>query len=255
MRRLRALTSIAALLLLWQGLVLTGWVPQEYFPGPVQTLQALWAGLSSGELSSALALTVVRSLVGALGATLLALLLALLTARYRRLHQAIDPLAEFLRPLPPAALVPISIFFLGLGLALHAFIVTFACLWPVYLNASAALRSVPSVQLRSAAMFGYRGWDRVIHVQLPAALPEIFIGIRIAGSIALIATVVTEMLAGRDGLGFALNDAATTLRVPDMFACLVLLMLSGLGINALVLVLRRYIVGWHEGLTASNRGG
>lgn len=254
MRRLRFLGSFVGLLLLWQGLVLTHLVPEEYFPGPIETLQALWAGMLSGEMSKALLQTVSRALIGAVAAVALALALALLTARYRRLQQAFDPLAEFFRPLPPAALVPISIFFLGLGLALHAFIVIFACLWPVYLNASSALRSVPSVQLRSAAMFGYEGWSRVLHVQLPAALPEIFIGIRIAGSIALIATVVTEMLAGRDGLGYVLNDAATTLRVPDMFACLLLLMLSGVAINALVLALRHRVVGWHEGLTASNRG-
>lgn len=253
MRRLRFVVSLLLLLLLWQALVLAQLVPPEYFPGPVDTLQALWAGLLSGEFSKALLQTVSRAVLGAIGATLLALLLALLTARYQRLRQAFEPLAEFFRPLPPAALVPMSIFFLGLGWALHAFILVFACLWPVYLNAAAALRSVPSVQLRTAAMFGYDGWGRVLRVQLPAALPEIFIGIRIAAGIALIATVVTEMLAGRDGLGYVLNDAATTLRIPDMFACLLLLMLSGLAMNGAVLALRRRVVGWHEGMTASNR--
>lgn len=254
MRRLRFLGSLLLLVLLWQGVVLTALVPAEYFPGPAETLRALWEGLRSGELSTALAQTLSRAVFGAIAATLLALGLALLTARYRRLRQAFEPLAEFFRPLPPAALVPMAIFFLGLGWALHTFILLFACLWPVYLNASAALRAVPSVQLRSAATFGYEGWSRVLHVQLPSALPEIFIGIRIAAGIALIATVVTEMLAGRDGLGFLLNDAATTLRIPDMFACLLLLMLSGLAMNGLVLALRRWVVGWHEGMTAGNRG-
>lgn len=239
--------------MLWEALVLTRLVPAEYFPGPVETVQALGAGLLSGEFSMAWLQTVSRAVSGAVAASALGIALALLTARYLRLRQAFDPLAELLRPLPPAALVPISIFFLGLGWALHAFILVFACLWPVYLNAAAALRSVPSVQLRTAAVFGYEGWGRVLQVQLPGALPEIFIGVRIAAGIALIATVVTEMLAGRDGLGFVLNDAATTLRIPDMFACLLLLMFSGLGMNALVLALRRRIVSWHEDLTASNR--
>lgn len=253
MRRLRFLASVLGLVVLWQALVLTRLVPSEYFPGPFDTLAALWVGLLNGEFSRALLQTITRAVFGAVAATALGIVLALLTARYQRLRQAFDPMAEFFRPLPPAALVPIAIFFLGLGWALHAFILIFACLWPVYLNAASALRSVPSVQLRTAAMFGYEGWGRVIRVQLPAALPEIFIGIRIAVGIALIATVVTEMLAGRDGLGYVLNDAATTLRIPDMFACLLLLMLSGLAMNGLVLTLRRRVVGWHEGLTASNR--
>lgn len=253
MRHLYLLASLLGSLLVWQGLVSAQLVPAAYFPGPVATFQALYAGLLSGEFSRAAVQTFSRAVLGVIAATALGLVLALLTARYRRLRQAFDPLAEFFRPLPPAALVPIAIFFLGLGWALHAFILIFACLWPVYLNAASALQSVSSVQLRTAAMFGYEGWSRVLRVQFPSALPQIFIGIRSAAGISLIATVVTEMLAGRDGLGYVLNDAATTLRIPDMFACLLLLMVGGLTMNGLVLALRRQVVGWHEGMTASNR--
>lgn len=253
MHRLRFVISILSLVALWQIVVLLQWVPETYFPSPLATLQALWAGLLSGEMSKAAVKTLARASVGALGAITVGLVLALLTARYQRLRQAFDPVAEFLRPLPPAALVPIAIFFLGLDWALFSFILLFACLWPVYLNAASALKAVSTVQLRTAASFGYGGWDRVLRVQLPAALPEIFIGIRITASIALIATVVTEMLAGRDGLGFVVNEAATTLRIPEMFAALLLTMLSGLALNGLVLEVRRRVVGWHVGLTASNR--
>ncbi len=254
MHRLRVALSMLALLLVWQLVVWLGVVPETYFPSPTATLRALWDGLATGELTKALAQTVARTLIGIVGATAIGLALALITARYRRLRQAFEPLAEFLRPLPPAALVPMAIFFLGLGWALHAFILLFACLWPIYLNASSALKSVSTVQMRTAASFGYRGWSRILQVQLPAALPEIFTGIRIAAAIALIATIVTEMLAGRDGLGFLLNDAAMTLRIPEMFSALLLTMLTGLALNALVLGIRGRIVGWHVGLTAGNRG-
>lgn len=254
MKRLPAIAASLLLLLgIWEAIVLLGFVPEEYFPGPIATAKALSTGLLNGELSRALVQTFLRALVGTIGASLFGVGLALLTARYRTLQLAIDPIAELIRPLPPAALVPISIFFLGLGWALHAFILLFACLWPVYLGASAALKTVPIVQLRTAATFGYSDWTRVLHVQLPAALPEIFIGVRIASSIALIATVVTEMLAGRDGLGFVVNDAATTLRIPEVFAALLLTMVSGLILNAIVLAVRRRMVGWHIELTAGNR--
>jgi ABC-type nitrate/sulfonate/bicarbonate transport system permease component len=254
MRRLRVVISILSLIAVWQIVVLLKLVPDTYFPSPVATLQALWAGLLDGELSKALAQTALRTLLGLLAATAVGLGLALLTARYRRLRQAFDPVAEFLRPLPPAALVPMAIFFLGLGWKLHGFIVLFACVWPVYLNATSALKAVPSVQMRTAASFGYQGWDRVLHVQLPAALPDIFIGIRIAAGIALIAIIVTEMLAGRDGMGYVMNDAAMTLRIPETFAALFLIMLAGLALNALVLGVRNRIVAWNIGMTTSNRG-
>lgn len=253
MHRLRILISIGSLLALWQIVVWAQWVPADYFPGPWATAQALWAGLAGGEMLRALAQTVARALLGLLGASALGVAVALLTARYRLLKRAFDPVAEFFRPLPPAALVPMAIFFLGLGPLLFGFILLFACVWPVYLNAGAALAAVPTVQLRTASSFGYAGWSRVLKVQLPAALPEIFIGVRIAAGVALIATVVTEMLAGRDGLGYLLNESAMTLRIPEMFAALLLAMASGLALNALVLRLRGRVVRWHVGMTESNR--
>lgn len=253
MHKARVALSLAGVLLAWQVVVWLQIVPETYLPGPLAAVLALWHGLRSGELSLALGLTMGRALLGLLASTALGVGLALLTARYRRLRQAFDPLAEFLRPLPPAALVPIAIFFLGLTWKLHAFIVLFACVWPVYLTTAAALKAVPLVQIRSAASFGYEGWSRVVHVQLPASMPEIFTGIRLAAAIALIAVIVTEMLAGRDGLGFALSDATMTLRIPDTFAALLLAMLSGLALNAGVLAVRDRVIAWNIGMTASNR--
>ena len=253
MHKARVALSLAGVLLAWQVVVWLQIVPETYLPGPLAAVLALWHGLRSGELSLALGLTMGRALLGLLASTALGVGLALLTARYRRLRQAFDPLAEFLRPLPPAALVPIAIFFLGLTWKLHAFIVLFACVWPVYLTTAAALKAVPLVQIRSAASFGYEGWSRVVHVQLPASMPEIFTGIRLAAAIALIAVIVTEMLAGRDGLGFALSDATMTLRIPDTFAALLRAMLSGLALNAGVLAVRDRVIAWNIGMTASNR--
>lgn len=253
MHRARVLVSLIGVLAIWQLVVWAEIVPETYLPGPWATVLALLHGLRNGELSVALLQTVLRTLLGLVASTAVGIGLALITARYQRLRQAFDPIAEFLRPLPPAALVPMSIFFLGLNWKLHAFIVLFACIWPVYLNAAAALKAVPLVQVRSAATFGYEGWSRVLHVQLPASLPEIFIGIRIAGAIALIAVIVTEMLAGRDGLGFVLNDATMTLRIPETFAALLLAMLTGLALNALVLVVRNRVIAWNIGMTAANR--
>jgi ABC-type nitrate/sulfonate/bicarbonate transport system permease component len=237
--------SVAIMLGAWQAIVWSGTLPEAYFPGPGPTLRAIIGGLRSGELSTAMLRTFLRAVSGLAGSTLVGLAMALLAARYERLRQAIDPVAELFRPLPPAAIIPMSIFFLGLGPLLYAFVLMFACVWPVYLNARSGLQSVPTVQIRAAASFGYDGWNRILMVQFPSALPEIFIGIRVAAGISLIATVVLEMLTGRDGLGFLVNDSGMTLRIPDMFAALILTMFSGLILNGIVLAARRRSIGWH----------
>lgn len=252
-RGLPVLKSVLLLVAVWQFVVWLELVPETYFPGPVKTALALWGGLTGGELSRAAGQTMLRAVMGILGASALGIGIALLTARYQVVQRAFDPVAEFLRPLPPAALVPLSIFLLGLGWTLHAFILLFACLWPVYLSASSALKAVPTVQLRTSSVYGYEGWAKVWNVQFPAALPEIFIGIRVAAGVALMAAVVTEMLAGRDGLGFVISDSALTMRIPDVFAALVLTMLCGFTMNSLVVWARYHFVRWHLDLTSSNR--
>lgn len=253
MYKLRVLAPFLIVLMVWQAVVWLEFVPITYLPGPAETARALWLGLLDGELSIAWAQTVVRVLFGIVASTALGVGLAILTARYELFRQAFDPLAEFLRPLPPAALVPMAIFFLGLHWKLYAFIVLFACIWPIYLNASAALKAVSHVQMRTAAMFGYEGWNRVLHVQLPASIPDIFTGIRIVASIALIAVTVAEMLAGSDGLGFVLNDSAMTLRIPETFATLVLLMITGFALGEVVLVIRNRAIAWNIAMTVTNR--
>lgn len=249
-RLLRLLASVAGALALWEFVAWIEVVPAEYFPPPREVAAALWRTMASGELALAWSLTFARALGGLALATVAAVGAALLTARYPLARRAFEPVAELFRPLPPAALVPVSIFFLGLGWKLYVFILLFACFWPIYLNASAALASVARVQLATGESFGYRPWSLLLSVQLPAALPEIYIGIRLAAAVALIATFVAEMLAGRDGMGFFLVEAAFTLRIPEMFASLFMAMLSGILINQIVLWARRATCGWQERLAA-----
>ena len=145
-----------------------------------------------------------------------------------------------------ATLLITCLVFLGLGWKLYAFILVFACFWPVYLNAAQAIAATPSVQIETARTFGYGRWATLLKVRLPAALPTIFTGLRLAASIALIATIAAEMIAGRDGLGFYLMDAGMTLRVPETFAGLVAAMMAGLLMSGLVLLLRNSALRWHN---------
>ncbi|MGZ5837388.1 MAG: ABC transporter permease, partial [Xanthobacteraceae bacterium] len=87
-------------------------------------------------------------------------------------------------------------------------------------------------------------------VVLPQALPQIFIGIRIAATIAVIGSVVTDFFAGQDGLGYLLFERAFALRIPDVFALTLLCGVNGMLFNELVMVLRRFVIGWHEQMMA-----
>ena len=246
----RSALSIAGFFGLWEIVARSGLVPAEYFPSPLLILQTIADETRRGELPRAFVATFARALIGTLAGATAALIVALVTARYRIAQRAFEPVAEFLRPLPPAAITPLAIFFLGLGWKLYAFILVFACFWPVYLNAAHALGATPNVQLETARTFGYGRWETLLRVRLPAGMPTIFTGLRLAASIALIATIAAEMIAGRDGLGFYLMDAGMTLRVPETFAGLVVAMAAGLLMSGLILALRNYALRWHNQMIA-----
>ena len=246
----RPLVGLAGFLLVWQALVMTGRIPQEYLPGVPAIVKALAAQLGTAEFWGGEALTMARAVGGLLLATVTGVGVALLGARHRVVERALSPLVQLLMSLPPAALVPLSIFALGLGSALFAFIIWFGCVWTIYLTAVNALKTSEPVQVHLARTFGYSDWAILLRVRLPAALPEIFSGIRIAAAGSLMSAVAAEMLAGRDGLGFMLYDTAFSLRIPEMFALLGVMGLNGVLLNAAIVRLRRSVAGWHHGLAA-----
>jgi ABC-type nitrate/sulfonate/bicarbonate transport system permease component len=246
----RPLVGLLAFLLLWQALVMTGRIPQAYLPGVPAIVGALLGQIGSTEFWTGEALTMARAVGGLVLAATTGIGAALLGARYRDVERALSPLVHLLISLPPAALVPLSIFALGLGGALFAFIIWFACVWTIYLSAVNALGSSEPVQLHAARSFGYGAWAILLRVRLPGAAPEIATGIRIAAAGSLMAAVAAEMLAGKDGLGFMLYDTAFSLRIPEMFALLGVMGLNGVLLNLAIVRARRAIAGWHDRLAA-----
>ena len=178
----------------------SGWVPANGFPS-LGTIAVWFAELvRTGNLVAAEGITLSRALFGLGIGLVLALSLALAGALWPEVGRALRPLSELMRNLPPAALVPLTIFFLGLGPLMTLFIVAFSAIWPVYLNAAAALSTTDTLLRHCARASGLKPLSILCQVRLPAALPDIFTGIRIAAGTALLATVATEILAGQDGM-------------------------------------------------------
>lgn len=246
----KPLAGFAGLLLCWQAIALFGSIPQDYFPGVPAIAAAMVGQLSSQAFWWHEGVTLLRGAAGLLAASLSGLAAALLAARYACVARALAPLVQVMLSLPPVALVPLAIFALGLGTELFAFVIWFAGVWCVYSTAVNALRASEPVQAHVARTLGYSPWGILWLVRLPAAWPEIFTGIRLAAAACLMATVATEMLAGHTGLGFLLYDTAFSLRIPEMFAVLVVAGLNGVLLNLSVLWVRRRVAGWHEALAA-----
>lgn len=243
--KLRVPICIALVLGSWQLVYALGVVPEKYFPGVQTIAAAFWQMLTDGTVVAAWATTFLRALIGLVGAAVLGIALAILSDLSPVLSRGIRYVSDVLQPIPPAAFVPMAVFMLGLGAKLYAFVIILVTVWPPYLNGVAALAGVGPVPLATGRMFGLTNWGLLWRVKLPAALPEIFTGIRYAATISLIAVIVSEMLAGRDGIGFMIFKKAFALRTPEVFGLMFLVGINGVLLNGLVNLLRRGVTGWH----------
>ena len=244
-RKLRVPICIALMLGLWQLVYALGVVPQKYFPPIPDIARAFAQMLADGGLITAEMQTFGRAVIGLTGAALLGILLAILSDLSPVLARGLRYVSDILQPIPPAAFVPMAVFSLGLGYKLYAFVIILVTVWPPYLNGVAALSAVGPVQLNTGRMFGCSNWDLLWRVKLPAAMPEIFTGIRYAATISLIAVIVSEMLAGRDGIGFMIFKKAFAMRTAEVFALMFLVGVNGVLMNSLVGLLRHWVTGWH----------
>ena len=246
--RFRVPICIALALGSWQLVYALGVVPEKYFPAIPRIALAFWQMLTDGAVITAEGKTFARAFVGLLGAALLGILLAIISDLSPVLARGFRYVSDILQPIPPAAFVPMAVFSLGLGYKLYAFVIILVTVWPPFLNGVAALSAVGSVQLNTGRMFGLSKWDLLWRIKLPAAMPEIFTGIRYAATISLIAVIVSEMLAGRDGVGFMIFKKAFALRTPEVFALMFLVAINGVMLNGIVNLLRRAFTGWHMGM-------
>ena len=236
---------VAGLLALWEGASLTGLLDPFYFPPVHQVLRSLARATLDGRLIGALATSLARGFAGFTLAAVLGVAVGAAAGRHARVRQLLDPLVELLRPLPSPAIIPVAILLLGIGSSMKVFIIAWACFFPILLNTIDGVRSVPPALIETARNFGLRYTASLLTVVLPAATPGIFTGLRISLAVMLILTVVTEMVAGSNGIGFLLLEAERTFRIADMYGFIVALGLVGYALNRLFLAVDRRTLAWH----------
>lgn len=205
------LAVVAVLLLCWQ-LFLGGYSITE-FPKPAQVargfaeLSTLKPGEQVPRLVAYAIASVFRVTWGFLLAAAIAIPLGLVMGWYGSWFRALNPLIQLLRPISPIAWIPIAIFALRNDDPRSILLIFISTFFPIVVATVAAVHNIPGVYIRSAANFGVSGWKLFKKVVLPAALPQILTGLRIAIGIAWLVVVAAEMIAVDSGLGYLIIDA------------------------------------------------
>ena len=211
-----SLGTIVVLLLLWTWATEREWVKPLFLPAP----RAVWQQLVDYALGRANDQSLLVHLGASLARVGAAFLLACATGIplgiamgvSRWVRGIADPILEFYRPLPPLAYLPLIIIWCGIGEWPKVLLIYLSCLAPLALAARSGLRSAAVEQLHAAASMGASRWQLVRFVLLPAALPEILVGMRIALGFGWTTLVAAEMVAASRGMGQLVLNASNFLR-------------------------------------------
>lgn len=237
------------MLALWEGLVRAMAIPPYILPGPIlvaKTLVSDW-----GTLWPALVVTLTITLQALLAAVVVGVLLALLFSLSRWIELSLFPYAIILQVTPIVAIAPLIIAWVddvSVSLLICAWLVAF---FPILSNTVLGLRSVDRNLLDLFELYGASRWRTLLDLRLPAALPYFLGGLRISGGLALIGAVVAEFVAGsggrESGLAYRILESGYQLKIPRMFAALVLISATGIAIYLLLSLLSHMLLRrWHE---------
>jgi ABC-type nitrate/sulfonate/bicarbonate transport system permease component len=165
-------------------------------------------------------------------------------------RRAASPIVEFLRAIPPPALLPLAIVVIGVGNSMKVLIIAFVCLWPVLLNTIDGIRGIDPTLTDTTRSYGIRGLTRLRLVVLPAAAPQIAAGMRTSLSLAVILMVISEMVASTNGIGFFVLQSQRTFAIPEMWSGILLLGILGYVLNLIFTIVERRVLAWHRGARA-----
>ena len=155
-----------------------------------------------------------------------------------------DPIVSFFRPIPPLAWIPLSIVWFGITDAQNEFIIFLAALFPIVLSTMEGVRDVDPQLVRAARTLGAGRVQIVFTVVLPAALPSMFVGLRVGAGIAWMALVAGELVAATSGLGFLISQGRLLYRSDYIVVGMVMIGLIGLLLDALVRFLQQVVMPW-----------
>ena len=241
-RILGGLLLPAAILLTWQIVTASGLVEPYRLPAPAAVFEAGVELAESGQLWTHIAISVQRVLLGFAIGSVIGLAVAGLVGLSRLGDMLLSPTLAAVRAVPSLAWVPLLILWMQIGEESKVTLIAIGAFFPVYTTVASALRHVDPQLVEAGRSFSLRGWSLFRTVQLPAVVPSVVAGLRLALAQAWLFLVAAELIASSMGLGFLLTDSQSTGRVDRILLSIVLLALLGTITNGVLALLEKFLL-------------
>ncbi len=238
-------TPLLILAAVWEAISQLGIVSEFALP-PFSDVVSAFARLTDEGLWSHTAMSLYRGAIGFACAVVIGTFAGIMMAWYRPVHILVNPLLRCLYPMPKSALIPLTIMWIGLGDASKITLIFIGCLLPVVLSSFNAARGVDQILLWSARGLGASEREVLREVVVPAALPEILSGVRVALALAFILLVSGELIIANNGIGYLIDLLGEGGDYSGMFAGVVTISAIGFFADRGYVALTRRILAWRE---------
>jgi NitT/TauT family transport system permease protein len=225
------LSVVAVVMVIWTLIWRSGIFHESAFPAPFAVLRAFGDEIRSGQLFTDLVTSLFRVSCGFALAVVAGIPAGLWMGQKEPVRTAFLPIVNFFRNLSPLAWIPFAILWFGVGDASPIFLIFLSAFFPVVLSTMAAAANVPTIYSRVAKDFGMTDLEKLVRVTLPAIMPQVVTTLRVTAGVCWLVVVAAEMIAGRDGLGFAVMDSRNGLRTDILVVEMIVIGLVGVAID------------------------
>lgn len=195
------------LLVLWEAAAVNGLIKETVMPRPSKIGNVLWTLILNGSLEKDIRISLLRALSGYLAGAAVGIILGIGIGLFPKIKMTLNLLFDILRPIPIIAWVPVLIMWVGIDEKSKVIVIAIGTFWPVLLNVISGINNVDKKYLEVSKIFMKSKRTTIFKVILPAALPSIFTGLRLASGNALMGVIGAEMFAASSGLGYMVTYA------------------------------------------------
>ncbi|WP_411830848.1 ABC transporter permease [Peribacillus frigoritolerans] len=247
---LRGSVLPVVVLIAWQALGSVGILPAQLFSSPLLIVMTFIDLVQSGEMGMHLQISLTRAFLGFALGGFLGLLLGVIVGMQKKSEEYLNPSIQMLRTVPLLAITPLFIMWFGFGELSKVLLIALGAFFPLYLQTFLGLRNVDKKLYDVALILEFSRREQITKLMIPAALPNILLGIRLALSAAWMCLVVAELLGADRGVGFMIQDARSFMQTDVVFVGIIIFALAGKISDSLVRFLENHLLEWQDSFKA-----
>jgi NitT/TauT family transport system permease protein len=234
------------LIAFWVLLRVSGLINPSLLPSPLEVAQTFWSRLVHGNLLIDILMSVQRVVIGLLLGMLLAVPVGFLIGWYRPVRRFVDPLINFFRALPPIALIPLVIVYLGIGEMAKVVILFYASFFAAVIVMYEGMMQISPVYIRVARTLGATDLEIFLKVMMPMSVPHMLTALRVALGVAWATLVAAELVAAQQGLGAMIQNASAFFDLRSIYLGIICIGVLALLMDVALRLLSRRLVSWQD---------